>query len=250
MKKILIVLAMALFFVSQASADVINTGRPITPFKDFVWDLQDVFNSIRVAPTPSIDAVNGQSNVAVWQSQASGGSIATFIFTDIGDSGDIVGMYSYADNTKMLPIFPGDSLSGAQVMISFFADGSVKNLMTSQTIAGFGNVFGFYFDNNGGIVDIAYTEDSLNGGIPLALTYQGTGTNRIQIGALAPGYFVAEEWIIAFDGYPHGTGQYDYNDAVFLVESIERASVPEPGILILLGIGLGAVGLFSRRIKL
>ena len=71
------------------------------------------------------------------------------------------------------------------------------------------NAFGFYLQGPGGTF---YTQDSRNGGAAQALTYAGTGQN------------FGDWWMCFEDLSAAGGSDYDYDDAVLLLQSV----VPTP----------------------
>lgn len=206
--------------------------------------LQQVFNNITVAG-PAPNAVTDQVPFALFTSDASGGSVATFIIEIAGNAGsNTFGIYSATNPANRAEIFSGANSAGTQKLVSFFANGDIG--VNNNIVAnGFAPSFGFYLDGPG-TADTFFSEDSLNGNNPQALIYQGSNTATLQIASFQPGLFTDDEFIIAFEDLAFANSDRDYQDLVVMVESI-RPSVPEPGTIALLGIGLGGIALARRR---
>jgi len=73
---------------------------------------------------------------------------------------------------------------------------------------------------------------------------QGNGTDLVKLPSTAPGIFAVDEYMIAFED-TLGGGDYDHNDFVFMVESINP--VPVPGAILLGLLGMSAAGLKLRK---
>ncbi len=192
------------------------------------------------------DPVGEQVQAAYFSNDGSGGAIATFIISIAGNREENeIGIFN-ADG-ELLPIFEGTSTGPTQAQISFLANGDVViggfgDGVQVGTTTGFGNKFGFYVTGPGGTF---FTDDAKNpGGDPQVLVYQGNN-ETIKIPKFKSGKFSSNEFIFAFEDLEYAGSDKDFNDFVFLVESIHV--VPEPATLLLVGSGLVALGVMSRR---
>lgn len=273
MKKILVLTAVAstvmLLFANVSMATFINPVSGDGSGKS----LQDVLNGLVVSPPgPLLDAsgvVNDAlANDAYWKIQASGGAVSTFIIQITGyvPAGfENAGIFDAANPANRVQVFASGALQGTQVTVSIDATGQVYLDHVLKGTFNSGGVFGFYIDVNGGTTYPAntwFSDDSLNADQnDHMVAFQGNG-KTIQILPWGPGTFSQDEYIFAFEDLgwtnidpnsdPPTWGPYqgqlsdrDYNDTVFLVESIQP--IPEPATMLLLGSGLLGLGVVARK---
>jgi hypothetical protein len=262
MKKLTVLLAIAMVLMAVGSAVALPTNtRPITAAdgaqlintgsgEQKLGGTGGIFDLIN-ANAYQADPYSTQSNAAVFASGGTGGSVASFIIAIAGNSAtNVSGLYKYGSPGTLVPIFGGATAGPAQATISFLLDGSVQVTQTAGssgiitgTYANFGTQFGFYL---AGVGNTFYSEDSLNpSGNAQALIYQGNNSDFISVPGFGPGTFLSTEYIFAWEDQPYASTDKDFNDLVYIVESIKP--VPEPMTLILLGTGL--LGLASIRRK-
>ena len=208
--------------------------------------LQTIFDNIGLS---NYNVVDDQHPAAIFTHTASGGSTASFLVEFAGWS-DVneVGIYDYNRST-MATIFTGNATSGWKALITFYDDYIMVDIkmdngttISSTKYDDFGDTFGFYIKSPNSIF---YSEDDKNPNEEAhVLVYRGDGSSYIDdntYGSGMEGTFDSFEWILAFED----ATDFDYNDAVILVESIEP--VPEPATMLLVGAGLLGIGFVGRR---
>ncbi|MDJ1174581.1 DUF4114 domain-containing protein [Roseofilum capinflatum] len=217
-------------------------------------DLQDLFDAQTVSG-PGIDVVADQTGYEWFTNTATGNSTGSFMFEIAGfENHNQFGIYNKAGD--MIELFGGVNDEGDSTYVTFLGDGSVSRVTQQfgpgasdptpvfDMFADFGNEFGFYLTNKKG--ETFYTQKSKNGGDEQAVVYRGDNETVMELSGKAPGVFTDNEFIIAFEDLVLGNSDSDYNDLVVMMESIEPADVPEPSMLLGLGV-LGASFWSVRR---
>ena len=215
--------------------------------------LQEIFDGFTVGPvagSSSIDTLTDcvpDSLDSIWSITASGGSVATMIIELAGNkNSNTFGVYDTADSSNRVELFNGAAAEGSQVVLSIKLDGSVFVNFGDTSFNFAGNSFGYYLGtaNNGTF----FSNTSLNGDnmSDHMLAYQGIDVDTIQLADLAAGLWTSNEFVLAWEDVTASKADFDFNDMVLMVESVQP--VPVPAAVWLFGSGLlGLVGIARRK---
>jgi hypothetical protein len=209
--------------------------------------LQGIFDNMTVGGGSSVNAATDclpDNSDSIWSITGSGLSGTTMIIEIAGQAGtNTFGVYDAANNSNSVQLFDGAASGGDQTVMSIKLDGSVWVNLVDTGVNFAGNSFGYYLGTVNGTF---YSDTSLNGDTAdHMLAYQGTG-DTIQLPNIAPGTWTANEYALAWEDLPASAADFDYNDMVLMVESVEP--VPVPAAVWLFGSGLlGLIGMARRK---
>lgn len=218
--------------------------------------LQEIFNGFTVDGDSSVNVHDDHLSDTIdsyWEITATGSSNSTFIAEIAGFSEEnSVGLYDFSDPNNRLELFSGGNSDGDRTTVSIFENGLITSLVQDvenpgvfsvQSAQFSGNKFGYYLTT--GEDHTFFSDTSLNkDGYDHLVVFQGNDRDRVQLPGAPEGFWTDNEFIFAWEDLFNG-GDQDYNDMVFMVESIHPT--PEPGTMALLGLGLIGLGVASRK---
>src|SRR5690606_1216454 len=243
------------------SASAAAYAVPIVSGTSFDLDnasLQCLFNGSAYAPScagasgwitsgPALDPNEEGASRGMWTVGATGAAISRLVIEIAGNASlNSFGIYSIHDPTVMLEIFNGAQSDGALALIEYTIDGRfAKNFDYANAVDLGGSTFGFYLSGPNGTF---YSQSSLNpNGDTQMLAFQGGEGRSVDfrgVGSSSP--WLANEWLLAWEGIAYRNSDADFNDLVVLGESV--TPVAEPGTLALPGAGL-LVAARMRRLQ-
>jgi hypothetical protein len=238
-----------MIYASGASATPIN--NPLGGIgSSGEQSLQDILDGIADDGDIGFDVANDfVSPDLFWVAGTGGVPTANIIIEVAGNrNSNTVGIYERGDVGNKIDLFAGSAAAGDRVVLSFtdtgssiditVADADSFSIIDNGTFAS--SQFGWFLDGPGGTF---FSDDSDNAdGYDHMLAYEGNG-ELVTVSEFS-GPFLQDQFILAWEDLPGTSADWDYNDFVFLAQSVRP--VAAPGVIGILGALLFVTGIRRR----